>query len=183
MGLDLFLYQPVKKKIKNRTEELVFLNNDKIDQKSFNELINGGFDKYVFQREGEYYNPFLLFSEDEYEQITWEMWDINNKPYVELQNKKTKNIIKLALANCPVVKETENIIIVNEIGYQRKGMKQEFYDKWANKYTEDSEPKSYIITSKKDIEEICKLAEDIELTKHNILDKFVEGKTFLYISD
>lgn len=180
MGLNLYIYKPVKKKIKNKTEELVFLNNDKIEQKSFQELLTGGFNSYVFQRKGDYYSPHEIFPQSDYEQLKW---DLGDEPYIELQNKKTKKTVKLMLSNCPIVKETENVIIVKEVGYQRKGMKKEFYDKWVNDYKENSEPKSYIIASKKDVEEICNLAEDIELTKHNILDNFVEGKTFLYISD
>lgn len=86
--------------------------------------------------------------------------------------------IKLDYDDIPTFQKKIKVLAANEIGYQRKGVKNEFYDDYANCHT-------FYLWTKKDVIDFKNKYIENDMKAYfqtHILDKFVEGKDAVYIS-
>lgn len=99
---------------------------------------------------------------------------INGESTFEFQNFNDKQIVTIKASDIPLREKNDKVIYIQEIGYQRKGLNDLFYEK----YTKDD----YFVFTKNRLKFIYDNFVEEEYKKHfkeAILDKFEEGKTFV----
>lgn len=172
MGLDIMLYKAMKRGQRENPKSVTLqFVRDKIE---IERLKKTGFKPYFHEVENEYYDLLKEYP-------GWEVLGLagpydDGKFYYEIKNKETKETKVLPLEKAPTFKQKDIKVFVKEIGYQRKGMNDEFYRTWCK----DEDP--IIITDKAEIEKICKCSDDVKYTKKEFLNKFKEGETFMFLS-
>jgi len=163
MGLDIYLEKIVNESNDKHPLTLSYdANQCMIDMFKY-------FDKYTHKVKTEYYDLEKYFKDEygiDYEKEiklsiysnTYKFYDKNDKLY------EIKDIDKI-----PTIVKDELAIYSVEIGYQRKGMKNEFYKEYLNKDI-------YVFWTNEQLEEIKKYCEP----EANVLDWKLEDNQFIY---
>lgn len=170
MGLDITIYKPLP---------YINLNISEIDPNDYIVLDEkedmSFFEEYIFEKENLYYDieKAILDSGNNPDEVTNLSQQYNGIIFLCFFTTKNGFEISVTPETFSVI---EKCIIPQEIGYQRKGANKKFYD--------DGIWDSNIITSEKILIEhwdlyFSKDKESKENFRKNILDKFVEGQTFV----
>lgn len=195
MGLDLYKMKVLKKadfdllseNEKSRFEPMTkYEDEDNISTLNFFKKFND----YIVVENVEFYDFESKFKElgldvNNYKQISYRFSEYNE--YFEFQNETNKDdTFKLYTKNLKTISKPVENIYVKEIGYQRKGMKYEFYKEFYGSCwyvngndTEIQETETkYFVINNEDLNQMKKYAENDEPIKNWKL----ENDEFIYIS-
>jgi hypothetical protein len=159
------------------------------------------FNKLSELQENKHYKKFEA---DFKELLIQNGWVEKYKFYVSGQKKYQYNLVKawqfcrkaisVSIKNPPLFSKTEKCIAIEEVGYQRKGANSQFYEDgmWSSKCVTDLKTlkehwKKYFSEQSPDskggfgsgVEYKLENEEMKKRFKENIIDKFVEGETFV----
>jgi hypothetical protein len=187
MGLDITVYKPIKLKGDAFQETEDFFNIEE------NPELESIFPDFIFEKENEYYDLESELKEQGYDpgDLSWRGTSFNDAVIYTFSD-KDGNEVEIKVTK--TIKKIDKCIAVEEVGYQRKGANKKFYEDgmWDSPCTVDSETldnhwKNYF--SKQTPESkggwgsgVEYVQDDEEMKrnfKENIIDKFVEGETFV----
>lgn len=168
MGLDITLYQVKKYDEENDDSHIYVEEGDSYPEWTKELEIETTIQLYDWDK----YNKENNINSDDY-QWHGESYDENGS-FLHLKNKKDKTILKINLDNVPTYSEKVKVLGLSEIGYQRKGFNEKFYDDYTKGLL------SYYVWSKSELlrylDEYCESETSKIKFKTNIVDKFIEGE-------
>ena len=186
MGLDINVYKPVGIGDRNPQEvDYFYLISENTELQQFSNL--------QFERNNEYYDI-----EGALKQMGYDYKDLTcySQEYGENVTFlfKTSTDEEVCLVDPPILVKKEMCLMVEEIGYQRKGANKKFYedDMWDSPCITDRSVlldhwEKYFSYNKPDSKGEFVYGVEYELTdnemrsrfKENIIDKFIDGETFV----
>lgn len=169
MGLDISVYKPVKRMF-SKNDDDYYMISDNPELSFFKEFI---VEKVISFNDFESVLKICNLTEDD---VEFEGIEGCEEGIVYIaKDKKTKKEIRII--NPITYPKKEKCIFVEEVGYQRKGANKKFYD--------DNMWGGYpcIVDKKILLDHWIKYFSDTEDMKYqfktNIIDKFIEGETFV----
>lgn len=174
MGLDITVYR--LKKLQEQEDNSNFFTVENI--KNLPEWSKS----FITKREQEYYdwNKFKEESGIDAVSLQWRGEEYSEKGcFLYLKNKETDEEITVDLEKVPTYKQLDDVIGIEEVGYQRKRLNHKFYEDYEKGKI------GYFVWSKRELErykeEYCDEVNSFggnakEHFQKNIIDNFIEGK-------